>query len=73
MRDSFVLLVIALFLIYLGASRRGKLIYLVITGQEDKIVAMTGSGGNYSSATGLGGGLSGGGGKGGGGSGGNAG
>ena len=44
MRDSFVLLVIALFLIYLGASRRGKMLYLVMTGQEAKIATMVSAG-----------------------------
>lgn len=68
MRDNFLLLIIAIFLIWLGVSPKGRMIYLVLMGREAEIAAM-----NYSSAGGAGGGFSAGGGKAPGGGGGNAG
>ncbi len=38
MRDSFIIAVIALFLIWFGASERGRMVYLILTGRSGEFL-----------------------------------
>lgn len=40
MRDSIVILILGIFLLWLAGGKRGKMMYLVFTGQEDKIATL---------------------------------